>query len=112
MATKGTYPLNGKHAARISREKQVVHLGTFDDEQLAAEVYDAACYIFAKPISAYNSPYRQISKELFQKVLATLRDKGVLTNEDVIAISNRYDVLFGLAQKLERISGHGDSSQE
>lgn len=108
---KGTYRLNGKWAARIQNNGDKTHLGTFDTEELAAEVYDAACLIYGKSLSAYNDPYRVVSVPLLLKVLTTLRENEALDNEDIIAINNRYALLNDIAQKLGAINGTHDTGQ-
>lgn len=108
---KGTYKLNGKYAARIQRDNGTVHLGTFETEELAAEVYDAACLVFAKPLSAYNDPHRLIDMGLLMKVLILLRDKKVLEQSDLEAVVNRYIILADTAQMLEKIQ-NGSYPQE
>ena len=106
---KGTYKLNGKYAARIQRDNGTVHLGTFETEELAAEVYDTACLIFAKPISAYNDPHRLIGMGIIMKVLILLRDKKVLEQSDLEAVVNRYIILADTAQMLETIQNASHS---
>jgi hypothetical protein len=104
---KGLYHPNNEPnlwAARITRGKKGIYLGAFETEVEAAKVYDAACWIYGKVPSAYNYPYEPVNRNMVMKVLALLRDKGALTNEDIVAISNRYDILNSTSVKVEGIA--------
>ena len=101
---KGVYlSSQGKYSARTSRKGKSIHLGSFDNKEDAMRVYDATCLVFGKSINSYNYPHEVISLGMLQKVLTTLREKEVITLDDLMAITNRDTILFGLAEKLVEI---------
>ena len=78
---KGTYKLNSKNAARITVAGRSVHLGTFDTEVEAGEVYDTACMVLGRGLSAYNSVHTPISQGQFQRIASVLLTKNAITPE-------------------------------
>lgn len=101
---KGIYKTgNGKYGARISRKGSTVYLGSYDAEYVAATMHDVACLIFGKPISSYNYPSRQVTIGELQKVLFLLKGKDLITDEDIIQIIARYNVITEVAEKLKSI---------